>query len=145
MIIIASREEKAILEALRRAGAVNLDTVAPLTVEVVALKKQIVTLEIERSKKKEENEKERRELTHMIGLEKKRQEFEIGQAKAETTLKVQQENLAADKTRFAGEMSFQRERFEKEVGYLKDMMKDILDRLPNVNATLDLGSKRKRT
>lgn len=143
MIIIASREEKQILEALRRTG--GLDKVTPLTDEVVALKKQIVTLEIEKSKKQEENAKERRELTHMIGLEKKRQEFEIAQAKAETTLKVEQSNLAADKKRFGDEMGFQRERFEKEVGYLKEMMKDILDRLPNVNATLELGGKRKRT
>jgi hypothetical protein len=142
MIVIASREEKELLERLRRLA--TKDTAGVLTEEIVGLRRQISDLEISKSKIEEGHAKERRELTHMIGLEKKRQEFEITQAKAETTLKVQQENLAADKTRFAGEMSFQRERFEKEVGYLKDMMKDILDRLPNVNATLDLGGKRKR-
>jgi len=134
MILIASKEEKAFIDSLRKLG--GMDKVSPLTDEVVALKKQIVTLEIEKSKKTESHEREERELRHMIGLEKKRQEFEIKQAKDETSLTVRQENLAADKLRFEGQMKFQQDRFEKEVAYLKEMMADILARLPNVNMAI---------
>lgn len=141
MIILASRDEKELLERLRKIE--GYERTGQYVEEARKLRSEIETLTIQRDRMKEQNDKERRELTHMIGLEKKRQEFEIAQAKAETTLKVQQENLAADKKRFGDEMGFQRERFEKEVGYLKDMMKDILDRLPNVNATLTLGGKGK--
>lgn len=112
-----------------------------LTRELVALKTEISDLKIDKGRITEEHAKRERELTHMIGLEKKRQEVELDQARRDIALKVREENLAADKSRFTEEMKFQRERFEKEVGYLKDMMADILDRLPNVNVALGLGKK----
>lgn len=103
-----------------------------LSDEVVNLKVQISTLEIDKAKLKEAHEREDRELRHMIGLEKKRQEFEVASAKRETELKVREENLAADKARFAEQMKFQTDRFEKEVGYLKEMVGQVLERLPVV-------------
>jgi hypothetical protein len=130
MIIIASREEKELLQRLRTLDAD--DKSGPLHAAVVALKKQISDLEIQKSQKQEEHDKQERELRHMIGLEKKRQEFEIQQAKSETSLKVREENLAADKERFANEMKFQNDRFTTEVKYLKDMIGEILGRLPTV-------------
>lgn len=110
-----------------------------LTEEVVRLKKEIVGLEIEKSKKTEDHEREARELRHMIGLEKKRQEFEVEQAKRETTVGVREENLAADKARFTEQMQFHEDRFKAEVGYLKDMIGQVLDRLPTVTVDKKVG------
>lgn len=137
MIVIASKEERELLERLR-----NLETTEKVTgyaAMVVKLREEIETLKIEKSRKVEEHETERRELTHMIGLEKKRQEFEIAQTTREMMVQVQEANLAADKKRFEAQMEFQTERFEAEVGYLKEMMKDILGRLPNVNMGIKRG------
>lgn len=103
-----------------------------LTEEVVRLKKDIVELEIKKSQKDEAHAKEDRELRHMIGLEKKRQEFEIEQSKRETTVTVREENLAADKKRFEDQMKFHDERFTAEVGYLKGLLGEVLERLPTV-------------
>lgn len=104
-----------------------------LSDEIVRLKIQVSNLEIQKSKKQEEHDKQERELKHMIGLEKRRQEFEINQAKRETTVTVREENLAADKARFEEQMQFHENRFKEEVGYLKEMIADVLKRLPTVN------------
>lgn len=128
-----SAKEQRLLEDLRE-HAKGLE----LATSVLNLKKQINDLEIDKSKLKEQHEKEERELRHMIGLEKKRQEFEIEQSKRETTLKVQQENLAADKKRFEDQMKFHETRFTEEVGYLKDMIKNVLERLPNVSGAFEV-------
>ena len=137
MIFIHSREEKELIQRLRQLK--GLDQVGDLTAEIIALKKQVTDLEIQRSQKQEEWDKGDRELRHMIGLERKRQEFEIESAKKETALIVREENLSLDKKRFAEEMAFQRTRFEEEVKYLKDMMGNILERLPNISMEIHTG------
>lgn len=103
-----------------------------LSKEIVALKTQISDLEIQRAKLKEDHAKDDRELRHMIGLEKKRQEFEIAAAKKETTLIVREENLAADTKRFEDHLTFIQGRFLDETKYLKEILVDILARLPNI-------------
>jgi hypothetical protein len=128
MILIASKEEKELIQRLRK-----LESPIKLSEELVALKKEIADLEIKKGRVEEQHAKEERELRHMIGLEKKRQEFEVKQAKEETGLKVREENLKAEKSRFEEQLKFNNERFEKMESYLKDMLKNILDRLPNVN------------
>lgn len=116
-----------------------------LTDEITDLKKQVVDQEIRRDKLTEDHEREKREVKHMVGLEKKRQEFEIDQARRETTVTVREENLAADRKRFEDQMKFTTERFESEVGYLKDLMGEVLDRLPTVTVdkVSDIGRRRK--
>jgi hypothetical protein len=104
-----------------------------LSDKILGLKKQVVELEIQRDKKQEEFDRRDRELTHMIGLEKKRQEVETKQAVTAAGLSVREENLKADKDRFDKEMKFREERFTEEVGYLKGMVAQILERLPTVN------------
>lgn len=106
------------------------------------LKVEIEELKISKARMQEEHDKDERELRHLIGLEKRRQEFEIQQAKRETEVKVREENLTADKARFGEEMKFQRERFEKEVAYLKEMMGDILERLPVVTVDRTIEERR---
>mgnify|MGYP001576758184 CR=1 FL=1 len=132
-----SAKEKQLIESLRE-YAERFDVAS----NVLLLKKQITELEIEKGRMVEDHEKQKRELTHMIGLEKKRQEFEIDKAKSETSLKVREENLSADKKRFEEQMKFNNERFTSEVGYLKDMMGQILERVPNLTANLEVGRKR---
>jgi len=140
MIIIASKEEKELLERLRSLERDDAAKHAGLWKTASDLREQIETLKIEKARKEEQHAKEERELRHMIGLEKKRQEFEIDQARKETALKVREENLAADKKRFEDQMTFNTERFEKMEGYLKDMMKEILGRLPNINMEITRGN-----
>ena len=129
MIFSLSAKERELLQAL-----LEYASRFAIATNVIDLKKQVAELEINKSKLKEEHDKQERELRHMIGLEKKRQEFEIEQSKRETKLAVQQENLTADKTRFEAQMKFHEDRFTKEVDYLKDILGQILGRLPDVTA-----------
>ena len=137
MIVIVSKEEKEILERLRRFESDETDRRSAYLKQVTDLRAEIETLKIEKGRKHEEHAKEERELRHMIGLEKKRQEFEIEQARKETSLTVREENLAAEKTRFTEQMKFHEDRFKEEVGYLKGMVKEVLDRLPNINMEIE--------
>lgn len=111
--------------------------------EIVRLKVEVNDLEIARSKKEEVFDRERRELTHMIGLEKKRQEFEIAAAKREAALVVREENLNAEKVEFERQLRFNTERFEKMETYLKDILGEVLNRLPDVNVEIRKGTKEK--
>jgi hypothetical protein len=102
------------------------------------LQKEIVKLEIERDKKLEEFARKEREVEHKIGLERKRQEFEITQAQRETTVKVREENLAADKERFKSEMEFQRKHLESEIQSLRELVGQMLKRLPSAEITMEV-------
>lgn len=115
---------------------------ASLEADIVSLKQQISDLEIKRDKKREDFERRERELTHMIGLEKKRQEFEIAQAKRETSASVREENLKADKQRFEQQMKFHEDRFTKEIGYLKELLEQIMGRLPTVTVDRQVTERR---
>jgi len=128
MIVIVSKEEKELIERLRK-----LEPITALSDQVLTLKRQIAELEINKGKQQETHAREERELRHMIGLEKKRQEVEMAQAKKETELTVREGNLAAEKKRFEEHLKFNTERFQSMETYLKSMMTDILARLPNVN------------
>ncbi len=109
------------------------------------LKKEIEDLTMERDRKLEEFERKEREIEHKVGLERKRQEFEVEQAKRETTVSLREENLQADRERFEGQMKFHEERFTEEVTYLKDMVSDVLKRLPSaeIYANISTGAKGK--
>lgn len=98
--------------------------------KITKLREELETLRIEKGRKEEEFAKKEREIEHKVGLERKRQEFEIEQAKRETTVAVREENLKADKDRFAEQLKFHEDRFATEVGYLKDMMGQLMERLP---------------
>lgn len=134
MIVIASKEEKELLERLRK---LPVDSISALTADAVKLKQEIAKLEIEKAQKQEQHAREERELRHMIGLEKKRQEVEMTQAKRDTELSVRESNLKTEREQFEKNLKFNTDRFQAMESYLKDMMKEILTRLPNVN--LELG------
>lgn len=108
---------------------------------IKGLREEISDLEISRDGKQEEVDRREREITHKVGLEKKRSEFEQGAAKREAVLEVREEALSAGQERFNKEMEFQRSRFEEEVGYLKGLMGEILERLPTVTVDRQIGHK----
>lgn len=136
MILIASREEAELLKRLRSIQSNEPDTVTALSADVIRLKTQIATLEINRDKMKEDHDREDRELRHMIGLEKKRQEVEMAQATREAKLAVREENLANERKEFERQLAFNTERFQTMEKYMKDMFADVLGRLPNINVKM---------
>lgn len=117
----------------------KIRSVSDLTGKIKTLREQVEKLEIEKGRREEEGAKREREIEHKIGLERKRQEFEIDAGKREATLSVREENLKADRARFEEQMKFHDERFTAEVNYLKTMLAQILERVPNVTARLKLG------
>ena len=105
--------------------------------EVLGKVTEVRTLEDEIERLKREST----ELEYKIGLERKRQEFEVEKAKQEATLAVREENLKADLKRSQEQMKFNNDRFSTEVGYLKDMVGEMLERLPMVDVAVTKRSK----
>src|SRR3972149_8793970 len=93
MIVIISKKEREILDGLRLLKQIE-DGTNGLPGQIVKLKMQISDLEVQRSRREEEVARQERELKHMIGLEKKRQKWEIEVAKKDTSLTVREGNLA---------------------------------------------------
>lgn len=141
MIGGSDRFRQAVEDAIRKVQNEAASLVGDLG-KVADLKKKISDLEIDHAKKKEEWDRREREVEHKIGLERKRQEFEIEQAKRETSIKVREENLAADKERFKAEMDFQRERLSGEVDSLRKLVDQMLQRLPSAEIIANFGGKK---
>ncbi len=55
-----------------------------------------------------------------------------------------EENLAADKQRFAGEMTFQRKHLQGEVDRIESILGKILDRLPTIEVELTGPAKTRK-
>lgn len=110
--------------------------------KVDELQKEIAKLTIDRDRKVEEFSRKEREIEHKVGLERKRQEFEIDQAKRTTQVTVREENLAADKSRFAAEMDFQRKHLEGEIGSLRELVAGMLKRLPSAEIYAQIGGQK---
>lgn len=113
-------------------GEKKTKAVQGYTEEVVTLKRQIADLQIEKSKKQEDFDRRERELTHMIGLEKKRQEVEVAQATTAATLAVREANLDADKKRFEQTIEGNKKSLEDGFGYMRGILTEVLGRLPTV-------------
>jgi hypothetical protein len=104
-----------------------------LSDQVEALKRTVSDLEIQRDRKQEEFDKREREIQHKLGLERKRMEFETKAAEDNARLAVREENLKAEKDRFTDEMKFMRERMEKEVDQLNNLLHEVMQMVPKVN------------
>lgn len=108
------------------------------------LKRELVDLEIEKAKRDEEHEREKREVTHMVGLERKRQEFDAEAAKREAKLEVREEALDGARELVEEKLDFMSKRMEEEIKYLKDsVITAILKRLPTITIekSIDLQHK----
>jgi len=115
-----------------------LAEVEQATEKVVDLTKQIAILKAEKDNITEGFARKEREVEHKVGL--LRQEIEVGEAQKEAQygLRVQEAKLAAReeglKSRevaFTERMDFMTKRFTDEVGYLKGMVAQVLERIPD--------------
>lgn len=111
-------------------------TVLDLTEETNKLKTEIADLQIQKSKLTEEHEREKREVQHYVGLEKKRQTVEIEQARREATLAVREENLESDKKRFEAHIEFVEKQTAQHLGDIKDLLGQVMGHIPNVNVDI---------
>lgn len=111
--------------------------VLTLTEQVQKLRKEIADLEVSKSKIEEKNERERREIEHMVGLEKNRQKQELELGLREAKLEVSEANLDADKKRFDESVKF----IKDETASTRKLVTELLDRLPKVtiDGTLTAG------
>lgn len=108
-----------------------------LSETVTDLKRRIADLKVDESRLKEQHARERREVEHQVGLQRKRQEFEVEAAKRDTELTVREGNLSAERERFTRDMDFQRGELQNQIGYLKELMEKVFERLPNTSLALD--------
>jgi hypothetical protein len=102
------------------------------------LREEIETLTIEKERREEEFARREREVEHKVGLERKRQEFEVDAAKREAVVTVREENLKADKKRFEEAMKAQSERLDD----MKELLLEMMKRLPTAN--IDIKEERRR-
>jgi len=109
--------------------------------EYADTKRQLTDLQIEFDKEKEKHAREKREVEHLVGLERKRSEFEREAAVTEARVAVREENLSAEQQRFEDQMKFITTRFEKEIEQSKELMMEILTRLPKVEALMKLSGQ----
>jgi chromosome segregation ATPase len=100
--------------------------------EVVNLKQKISDLKSDESRIREQHAREKREVEHQVGLQRKRQDFEMESVKRDTELTVREENLDAERERFNRDMGFQRDELKNQISYLKDLMEKVFERLPSV-------------
>lgn len=117
-----------------------LQEVESATQNVIELKKQIATLNAEKENIVEGFARKEREVEHKTGLLRQEIEAEQRQSVKDFELRVQEAKLAAkeagllDKQKaFEEKMTFIETRFTSEVGYLKEMVKNMSDRLPDAS------------
>lgn len=134
---VSSRIIKDSVKEIVRDALSDAEKVMQRIGELTKLREEIETLKIEKGRREEEYSKRDREIEHKIGLERKRQEFEVAQSKREATVSIREENLKADRDRFESQMKFHDERFTQEVGYLKDMITQMMTRLPSAEILSD--------
>lgn len=115
-----------------------LNEVESATQQVIDLQKDIAKLQAEKDLITEGFARKERELEHKTGLVRSEIEAEKRQAQKDYDLRVQEAKLEARavglqerEKAFTEKMTFIEKRFTEEVGYLKDMVKNMSDRLPD--------------
>lgn len=109
--------------------------------KIKALQEELETLKIEKDRKDEQFARREREVEHKVGLERKRQEFEIQQARREVMVEVKEKNLKKDKERFEEQMDFHKEAMAEEVKSLRDMVGKLLKALPSAEIIARVGKE----
>jgi chromosome segregation ATPase len=109
------------------------------------LRTTITELKIEKSKLDEDHEREKREVEHLVGLQRRRQDFEVEAAKRDTELAVREGNLKEERKRFDEQMKFIEKRLEAENTYVREMLEKILNRVPTVTVDRSIEETYGRT
>jgi len=112
--------------------------------KIIKLKEEIEKLTIEKGRKDEERERKDREIEHKIGLERKRQEFEVEQARREVMVEVKEKNLKKDKERFEEQMTFHKEAMAEEVKGLRDLVQKLITALPSAEIIANINGDSKK-
>ena len=141
----AERDKLADELAGLRAEVKALRTERDETAERNELRDEIEQLRRETATLTEEHERKIRETEHKTGLMRQKVSQDIANAKRETELKVREENLKADKQRFADEMEFQRKHLQGEVDRIDGILRAILDRLPSIDVALSGDASPRRS
>lgn len=109
------------------------------TQELADLEDQVANLKREKELLTEQSDRKVRETEHSTGLlrtqveaERKQSQRDAELAAKAAKLEVREENLQADKDRFAEEVRFQREFMQGEVNRLERMIGEVLARVPKV-------------
>lgn len=108
-------------------------------VELKTIRDQVETLKIEKLRVTEEFERKEREIEHMVGLERRRQAQELELAKREVSVQAGEEALKADRQRFEDQLKFMATRFEEEGKYQRDLLTQMMARLPSAEIIAKLG------
>ena len=108
--------------------------------QAIDLRGEIETLKIEKATIKEEHSRKDREIEHKVGLQRTRQTMEVEIAKRETTVQVREENLVAQEDRFKEHMDFLTGRLEGEVKYQREMIADMIERMPSAKILANLSN-----
>ena len=113
--------------------------------EIATLTRQLTDLEITFDREKEKWDREKREVEHMVGLQRQRGEFETESASREAKLDVREENLEADKARFDEHVKFIEARFEQQFTALNNLMEKLLERMPTTRQLISVGDNGARS
>jgi hypothetical protein len=107
--------------------------------ELVKLKRDLTDKQIEFDREQEKWDREKREVEHMVGLQRKRGEFETGAAEREARLSVREENLASAQKRFDEHVAFIEKRFDQQFESLNGLMEKFLERMPTTKQLITVG------
>jgi len=112
-----------------------------LETELSKLKRDLTDKQIEYDREQEKWDREKREVEHMVGLQRKRGEFEIESAGREATLAVREENLKAEREQFEKQTKFRQEQFDQQFDSLNGLMEKFLERMPTTKQLITVGGK----
>lgn len=107
--------------------------------ELSTLKRELTDKQIEFDREQEKWDRERREVEHMVGLQRKRSEFDTEAASREAKLSVREENLKAQQERFEEHTAFIEKRFDQQFASLEKLTGQILERLPTTKQLISVG------
>jgi hypothetical protein len=114
-----------------------------LTKELFELKRKISQTQIDHDREKEGWQRERREVEHMVGLQKNRADQERELAVKAAQLEVREGNLKTKEDGFEERMEKVTAQLTDQIAYLRnDIIKAILERLPTFNVDTVLGDRR---
>lgn len=108
--------------------------------EYATAKRELTDLQITLDRVKEDHERETREIEHKVGLQKKKQTFEVDAAKREAIVTVREENLDAKEKRFDEHVKFIEDRFDQQFDALRELTNKILDRMPETKQLIHVGA-----
>ncbi len=118
----------------------GLSKVRGLETRINTLTRELIDKQIEYDREHEKWEREKREVEHMVGLQRKRSEFDSEAAAREAQLAVREENLAAQEKRFEEHVEFIEKRFDQQFESLNSITEKILERMPTTRQLITVGT-----